>query len=92
MRTFFTAVIVGCAFTASLACLAAIPRAETEIGTAAIFLLGPGILAGFSFGSGRTHDLSFWTFTVTLNAVFYSLVAYGVLRLVWSRRTRVARH
>ena len=81
MRTILEATIAGWVFTASLVCLATIPRTETEIGKVAIYSLSPGILAGFAIGNGRTHDLSFWVMTAILNAVFYSLLAYVILRL-----------
>ena len=79
MRTLLKAVIVGCSFTILLVALAVIPGAETKIGKAATFLMIPGILSGFALGSGRVHDISFWLFTVILNAIFYSLLLYGIL-------------
>jgi hypothetical protein len=94
MRIFIKATIAGCALTGSLICIAIIPRAETESGKVAIFLLSPGILAGFAVGSGRVHDLGFWVLTALLNAVFYSMLALGVLwlgRIVRNRRTRRSR-
>ena len=82
MRNILIAVGAGWGFTALVVSLATIPRAETGIGKAAIYLLSPGILAGFAIGNGRTHDLSFWVATAILNAVFYSLLAYVLLRLL----------
>ena len=89
MRTFLKATIAGCVFTASLVCLAIITRSESQVSKAAIFLLSPGILAGFAVGSGRVHDVSFWILTVTLNALFYSLLAYGLVRAGRLLRSRV---
>jgi hypothetical protein len=77
MRTLLKAVIVGCSFTILLVVLVVI-CAETKIGKAAIFLMIPGIQIGFMLGSGRVHDISFWLFTVILNAIFYSLLLYGI--------------
>lgn len=96
MRVLLRSVLTGCAVTVALVCLATIPSTDSGIGktmeSTAIFLLGPGILAGFAAGSGRVHDVSFWALTVILNAVFYSLLAYVVGWVARSLRARASVH
>jgi uncharacterized membrane protein YccC len=92
MRLFLRSVLTGCVLTIGLVCLATISPAESGIAKAAVFLLAPGILAGFAVGSGRIHDLSFWILTAILNAVLYSLLAYGVVLLRRSLRSKATAH
>ncbi len=58
----------------------------------ALWLLSPGILAGFEVGSGHVHDVSFWVLTAVLNGFFYSAVVYGILGIRKSLRSKTAIH
>jgi len=72
----------GCLITVSLVALAIAPIPGDLIHVGALWLLSPGILAGFGLGSGHVHDVSFWLLTAIINGIFYTGITYVCCRLV----------
>lgn len=72
----------GCLITAILVAIAIAPVPGDLIHTSALWLLSPGILAGFGIGSGHVHDVSFWFLTALINCIFYTAAAYAGSRIV----------
>jgi hypothetical protein len=73
---------MGFLMASALALVVVIPIPGDLVRTSALWLLSPGILAGFGIGSGRIHDVSFWLLTLVINGIFYTAIAYGGSRII----------
>ena len=77
VRLILKSVLIGFAITALLAYLSVYASGEMRDFALSFFL--PGILLGFTLGSGRVHDLGFWIFVLVCNGVCYALLIYTIL-------------
>jgi hypothetical protein len=83
-QALWRSVVTGCLITGILVGLAIAPIPGDLIHKGALWLLSPGILAGFGIGSGHVHDVRFWLLTATINGIFYTGIAYVGFRMLRS--------
>jgi hypothetical protein len=92
MRLVWQSLAAGCLITVSLVALVIAPITGDLVRASALWMLSPGILAGFGLGSGHVHDVSFWLLTAIINGVFYTGLVYVCCRLFKFFSLKVAGH